>query len=186
MTTQSENEALTRVGPEAPMGRLMRRYWMPACLSSEIVAGGAPMRLMLLGAKLIAFRSPDGSVGILDHMCPHRCASLFLGRNEEGGIRCVYHGWKFDRDGNCLETPNIPAEMDIRARIKARAYPAVERNGVIWAYLGEGAPPPLPSIEAQLLAGHDVRISCSFRRCNWLQVLEGEIDTSHFGFLHGG
>lgn len=182
-----DNTLLTRIGPGTPMGALMREYWTPACLASELVAGGAPMRLMLLGEKLIAFRSPDGSVGIMDHACPHRCASLFYGRNEEGGIRCVYHGWKFAADGQCLEQPNVPPENRFEKRLKARAYPAVERGGVIWAYLGtRQTPPPLTAIEATLLDAGEVRISCSLRQCNYLQVLEGEIDTSHFGFLHGG
>ncbi|HZU62365.1 MAG TPA: Rieske 2Fe-2S domain-containing protein [Novosphingobium sp.] len=182
-----DNTLLTRIGPGTPMGALMRAYWTPACLSAELVAGGAPMRLMLLGEKLIAFRSPDGSVGIMDHACPHRCASLFYGRNEEGGIRCVYHGWKFAADGQCLEQPNVPVENRFEKRLKARAYRVVEAGGVVWAYLGEREThPPMTAIEATLLDAADVRLTCSLRRCNYLQVLEGEIDTSHFGFLHGG
>ncbi len=103
MTSHSENELLTRVGPGTPMGTLMRQFWLPACLSAELAAAGDPLRLMLLGEKLIAFRDSAGEIGVLDHRCPHRCASLFFGRNEEGGLRCVYHGWKFDVAGNCLE-----------------------------------------------------------------------------------
>lgn len=181
-----DNARLTEVGPGTPMGALMRRYWLPACLSLELQPGGAPLRLALMGEGLVAFRGPDGAVGVLDHACPHRRASLFLGRNEAGGLRCVYHGWKFAPSGACLETPNLPPEMDIRDRVRAPAYPAAERHGVVWAYLGEGEPPPLPAIEALLLPEAEVKLSCSFRACNWLQVLEGEIDTSHFGFLHSG
>lgn len=183
----AENERLTRVGPGTPMGELMREHWLPACLACELAPGGAPLRLMLLGEKLVAFRGPDGRVGVLDHACPHRCASLFLGRNEEGGLRCVYHGWKFAPDGACLEQPNVPSQFAFADRVSARAYPAVERNGVIWTYMGARTePPPLTAIEAMLLPEAEVRLSCAIRNCNYLQVLEGEIDTSHFGFLHGG
>jgi phenylpropionate dioxygenase-like ring-hydroxylating dioxygenase large terminal subunit len=118
MTTAAENELLTRVGPGTPMGELMRQYWLPACLSSELVTDGDPLRLMLLGERLIAFRDSTGGVGVLDHRCPHRCASLFFGRNEEGGLRCVYHGWKFDAAGNYLEMPNLPADQDFRHKVK--------------------------------------------------------------------
>src|SRR5690348_13333686 len=118
MTTAIENELLTRTGPGTPMGRFMREYWVPACLSSELVAGGVPMRLMLLGEKLIAFRTGEGRVGIMDHRCPHRCASLFFGRSEADGLRCVYHGWKFDADGNCIDMPNVPADQDFKDKVK--------------------------------------------------------------------
>ncbi len=183
----ADNALLTQVGPSTPMGELMREYWLPACLARELEPGGEPMRLMLLGEKLVAFRTPEGEVGIMDHACPHRCASLFYGRNESGGLRCVYHGWKFAPDGQCLEQPNVPPENSFAKRLKANAYPCVERNGVIWAYMGKReTPPPLTGIEATLLPEGEVRLSCSLRRCNYLQVLEGEIDTSHFGFLHGG
>ena len=186
MTTPEENTRLTRVGKGTPMGSLMRRYWTPACIATELVAGGAPVRIALLGERLVGFRSPDGTVGIFDQACPHRCASLFLGRNEEGGLRCVYHGWKFDTSGKCVDAPNLPPDFQVADRVRARAYPTLELGGVIWAYLGEGDPPPPPAIEALLLPADQVRVSASFRRCNWLQVLEGDIDTSHFGFLHSG
>lgn len=183
----SVNELLTQIGPGTPMGSLMREYWIPACLASELEAGGAPMRLMLLGEKLVAFRTPEGEIGIMDHACPHRCASLFYGRNEPGGLRCVYHGWKYAPDGQCLEQPNVPAEKSFADRLKAPAYPVKEINGVVWTYMGRReTPPPFTGIEATLLPEADVRLSCSLRQCNYLQVLEGEIDTSHFGFLHGG
>lgn len=130
----------------------MRQYWLPAAASRELVTGGAPLRVMLLGEKLIAFRDSSGKVGVMDHRCPHRCASLFYGRNEEGGIRCVYHGWKFDIDGNCLEMPNVPPEYDYREKVKAKSYKATERNGLIWVYMGSRAQPPaLPALEPALL-----------------------------------
>ncbi|MBL8551291.1 MAG: Rieske 2Fe-2S domain-containing protein [Hyphomonadaceae bacterium] len=182
-----ENETLTRVGPGTPMGELMRQYWLPACKSSEIAAGGAPLRLMLLGEKLIAFRDHEGRVGVMDHRCPHRCASLFFARNEEGGLRCVYHGWKFDVTGKCLDMPNVPADRAFADRVRAKAYPAFERAGIVWTYMGarESAPPP-PAIEATLLPEAELRVTLTMRECNWLQALEGDIDTGHFGFLHMG
>ncbi len=146
MALQSDNELLARTDPRTGMGQLMRRYWIPACLSSELPVEGAPMRLMLLGEKLIAFRDTGGRVGILEHQCPHRCASLFFGRNEEGGLRCVYHGWKFAVDGTCLDMPNIPEDWP-RPAIQAKSYPVAERNGVVWTYMGSReVPPPLPEI----------------------------------------
>src|SRR6202050_647154 len=149
MTTPSENEFLTRVGPGTPMGALLRQYWTPACLSSELVADGDPLRLALLGEKLIAFRDSAGRIGIFDHRCPHRCASLFFGRNEEGGLRCAYHGWKFDTAGNCLDMPNLPDGDEHRHKVTARVYKAAERNGLFYVYMGERAEaPPLPEMEA--------------------------------------
>jgi phenylpropionate dioxygenase-like ring-hydroxylating dioxygenase large terminal subunit len=169
------------------MGELMRQYWVPAALSSELAPDGDPMRLMLLGEKLIAFRDTAGKVGIMDHRCPHRCASLFFGRNEEGGIRCVYHGWKFDAEGRCTDMPNLPAHQDFKEKVRARAYPVQERNGLIWVYMGKAAKaPPLPELEATLLPPEDVQLFCIQRECNWLQALEGDIDTSHFSWLHYG
>jgi phthalate 4,5-dioxygenase len=187
MTTAAESELLTRVGPGTPMGSFMREYWIPAALSSELVAGAPPTRLMLLGEKLVAFRDSRGRVGILDHRCPHRCASLFLGRNEEAGLRCAYHGWKFDVDGNCLEMPNVPPAKAFPQRVKAKAYPTVERNGLVWAYMGtREQAPPLPCFEAVMLPRDECNLFMVQRKCNWLQALEGDIDTSHFSFLHMG
>jgi len=185
---RKDSEDLVRVGPGTVMGKMMRQYWLPAAMSSELERDGAPMRLMLLGEQLIAFRDSSGRVGIMDHKCPHRCASLFLGRNEENGIRCVYHGWKYDADGNCVDTPNIAGDSDFKRHIKAKAYKTAERNGLVWVYMGERqeAPPPLPAIEATLLPESEVQIVFAQRECNWLQALEGDIDTSHFGFLHAG
>jgi phenylpropionate dioxygenase-like ring-hydroxylating dioxygenase large terminal subunit len=169
------------------MGTIMRRYWIPAALSTELRADGDPVRLMLLGEKLIAFRATDGKVGVMDHRCPHRCASLFYGRNEEGGLRCIYHGWKYDAEGKCLDMPNVPAHQDFKHRIHAKAYKTVERNGLIWVYMGDqGNIPSLPEIEAVLLPPEKVEFNFAQRSCNWLQALEADIDTSHVDFLHGG
>jgi len=133
----SDSTDLTRVGPGTVMGSFMRQYWLPACLSSEVTADGDPLRLMILCEKLVAFRDSAGRVGIMDHRCPHRCASLFMGRNEENGIRCVYHGWKFDVDGNCVDMPSVPARMDFKDKVHAKAYKTHEANGLIWVYMGD-------------------------------------------------
>ena len=187
MTTAEESRILTRVGPGTPMGSLMREYWIPAAASSELKVDGEPIRLMLLGEKLIAFRDSSGRVGVMDHRCPHRCASLFFGRNEENGIRCAYHGWKFDVDGNCTSMANVPPHQDFKHRVNVKAYPAVERNGLVWTYMGSRkVPPPLPCFEAVMLPEVERNMFFVQRECNWLQGLEGDIDTSHFGFLHAG
>jgi phthalate 4,5-dioxygenase oxygenase subunit len=187
VTSRKDGEELTRIGPGTVMGALMRQYWLPAAMSKELEPDGPPMRLLLLGERLIAFRDSAGRVGVMDHRCPHRCASLFLGRNEEGGIRCVYHGWKFDAAGNCTDMPNLPPRQDYKDKVKAKAYRVAERNGLVWVYMGESEEaPPLPLIEASLLPEADLQIVFAQRECNWLQALEGDIDTSHFGFLHAG
>ncbi len=187
MPTAQDSELLTRVGPGTPMGNLMREYWLPACKSAEVKADGAPLRLVLLGEKLIAWRDSAGRIGVMDHRCPHRRASLFFGRNEEGGLRCVYHGWKFDVAGKCLDMPNVPPQYAFRDKAGAKAYKAEERNGMVWVYMGaRETAPPLPSFEAALLPEAELNSFWVQRECNWLQALEGDIDTSHLGFLHDG
>jgi phenylpropionate dioxygenase-like ring-hydroxylating dioxygenase large terminal subunit len=169
------------------MGQLLREYWIPACSSAELEPDAPPMRLMLLGEKLVAFRDSAGRVGIMDHRCPHRCASLFFGRNEEGGLRCVYHGWKYDVTGQCLEMPNVPPQHAFADKVKAHAYKTAERNGIVYCYMGvRHEAPPLPVMEALLLPEGETRITWAQRECHWLQALEGDIDTSHVGFLHEG
>ena len=186
MSKATDGIELTRVGEGTVMGDLMRCYWIPALMSSELVRDGAPVRLMLLGEKLIAFRDSAGRVGVMDHRCPHRCASLFLGRNEEEGIRCIYHGWKFDVAGNCVDMPSLPPP-GFKEKVKAKAYKVVERAGVVWVYMGTRAEaPPLPAFEILDLPEDEVKVTFIQRDCNYLQALEGEIDTSHFGFLHAG
>lgn len=185
---RSDSAELVHVGPGSVMGEFMRQFWLPALMTSELQADGDPLRLMLLGERLIAFRDSAGRVGIMDQRCPHRCASLFLGRNEAQGIRCAYHGWKFDVEGRCVDMPNVPPEQDFKHKVHARAYRTAERHGLVWVYMGALAesaePPPLPLIEANLAEGAE--IWCLQRDCNWLQALEGDIDTSHVGFLHLG
>jgi phthalate 4,5-dioxygenase len=188
MLSREENELISRVGPGTPMGNLMRQYWLPAMVSSELPTPDCdPVRLKLLGEKLIAFRDSNGQVGLLANNCPHRGASLFFGRNEESGLRCVYHGWKFDVEGSCIDMPNEPAESDFRTRVRAVAYPTRERGGVVWAYLGpRPQPPPLPDLEPNMRTDLDLSVYVSQQESNWLQVLEGDIDTVHAGFLHSG
>ena len=142
---------------------------------------------MILGEKLIAFRDSAGRVGVMDHRCPHRCASLFLGRNEEGGLRCLYHGWKYDVTGQCVDMPSVPAEQDFKHKVRAKAYRTTERAGVIWVYMGERAEaPPLPALQILDAPDDEINVGFVMRECNYLQALEGEIDTAHFGYLHAG
>jgi phenylpropionate dioxygenase-like ring-hydroxylating dioxygenase large terminal subunit len=187
MLTQTENNDLTRVGRGTPMGNFMRAFWIPACKSVELQVDANPMRLMLLGEKLIAFRDTEGRVGIFDHRCPHRCASFFFGRNEEGGIRCGYHGWKFDVTGKCLDQPNLPVANRHLSGNKATAYRTAERGGLVFVYMGNReVAPPLPDIEALFGPVSAEGIALTQRECNWLQNLEADLDTSHLGFLHMG
>src|ERR1700726_1982602 len=169
MTSERESRELTQVGPGTVMGDLMRRYWLPAARSSELERDGAPVRLMLLGEKLIAFRDSAGRVGVMDHRCPHRCASLFLGRNEEGGIRCIYHGWKYDVAGNCVDMPSVPPHQDFKDKVKAKAYRTVERAGLVWVYMGARAEPQLPALEILAVPEDEISVSLIQRDCNYLQ-----------------
>src|SRR5690348_15739962 len=136
MLSREQSRLIVRVGPGTPMGSALRAYWLPAVLSDEVEPDGTPLRVRLLGEDLIAFRDTSGAVGLVAHNCPHRGASLFFGRNEEGGLRCVYHGWKFAADGECLDMPNEPPESGFRQKVRAVSYVTRERNGVVWAYLG--------------------------------------------------
>jgi phenylpropionate dioxygenase-like ring-hydroxylating dioxygenase large terminal subunit len=186
MLSAEDNDLVCRVGPGTKMGNLMRQYWIPGILSTELPGPDcAPLRVKLLGEELIAFRDTSGRVGVVANSCPHRGASMFFGRNEEDGLRCVYHGWKFDVTGACVDMPSEPAESNFKSKVRAKAYPCVERNGAVWVYMGPKAvPPPLPDIEATLAEGyHTIAIEHDH---NWLQVLEGTIDTIHAGFLHWG
>jgi phthalate 4,5-dioxygenase oxygenase subunit len=188
MLSAKDNEYLCRIGPGTPMGNLMRQYWLPAIRSDELAAPDCPpLRVKLLGEELIGFRTSSGKVGLVPNSCPHRGASLFFGRNEEEGLRCVYHGWKFDTSGACVDMPSEPVESNFKNKVRARAYPTHERNGIIWAYMGpRDVPPPLPDIEASLACSGAHEISVLHRPCNWMQGWEGEMDTVHAAFLHGG
>jgi phthalate 4,5-dioxygenase len=187
MLSKEENELLTRVGPGTPMGNLLRRYWVPACLSSELPdAGGAPVRVRLLGEDLVAFRDRDGRVGLLQEACPHRGASLYFGRNEVGddcGLRCVYHGWMFDTTGQCTDMPSEPRPF--AERIKAKAYPIQESGGLAWAYLGpEETMTPLPDYQTKGPEETAIPARKYLSDANWVQVMEGVLDTAHISYLH--
>ncbi len=187
MLSQAENDMLTKVGPGTQMGALLRRFWFPACLSEELAEPDcAPVRLRLLGEDLVAFRDSSGKVGIVDAYCPHRRAGLFFGRNEEGGIRCVYHGWKFATDGACLERPCEPGDsVQARSAIRLNAYRTREAGGAIWIYMGPAElEPEFPAFEwASLPPGRRTLIK-RLQQCNWAQAVEGGIDSSHISFLH--
>ncbi len=190
MLTQAQNDTLTQTGPGTPMGALFRRFWVPVLLSRELPeADGPPVRVTVMGENLIAFRDSAGRVGLIEPRCPHRGASLFFGRNEEGGIRCVYHGWKFDVDGRCLEIPTMEQDNaaydGLCARAGIVAYPTREWGECIWAYLGPAeAMPPLPELEFTLAPETHRYVSKKLQECNWAQAAEGAIDTAHFSFLH--
>ena len=186
MLTPEENELLCRVGPDTPMGNMMREYWFPGLQSIELPEPDCPpVRIKLLGEELIAFRDSNNNVGLIDNYCPHRRASLFFGRNEEEGLRCVYHGWKFDVNGNCVDMPSEPAESNFKDKVRIKTYRTYERNGIIWVYMGaREIPPALPELEGNM---HDnYSITVLHRNCNWMQGLEGEMDTVHVTFLHLG
>ena len=186
MLSAEENQMLTRVTAGTPMGELMRRFWIPALLAEEVAErDGKPARVLLLGERLVAFRDTEGRVGLLEEQCPHRRASLALGANECGGLRCLYHGWKFDVNGNCLDTPAEPANSTLKTRVRAVSYPTVERGGVIWAYMGpQDYVPPFPDFEwLNMPPGHCEAFKVQ-EDCNYAQAVEGTIDTAHAGILH--
>jgi phthalate 4,5-dioxygenase len=186
MLTREQNDLLTRVEGAAPMGGIMRSHWLPVCLSEEVAEkDGAPVKSRLVGEDLVAFRDSNGKLGVLDEHCPHRGASLVFGRNEECGLRCLYHGWKFDVDGNILEMSSEPDGAALKQSLRQRAYPAREAGGFVWAWLGpkekmrEFQPPawaPVPGIQYAIVKMHAA--------CNWAQVLEGSIDSAHSSSLH--
>ncbi len=188
MLSAHENELLTRVGAGAPMGALMRRYWIPAAFSHQIEKpDSAPVRVKLLGEKLVAFRDSKGRVGLVDERCPHRTASMYFGRNEECGLRCVYHGWKFDVDGDCVDLPSEPPDSTLQRKVKIKAYPCLERGGVVWTYMGPAElKPEFPDLEWTRLPASHRYVSRHVQECNWLQGFEGGFDTSHLSFLHAG
>ena len=184
---QQDNELLTQTDAGTPMGEMIRQYWIPAMKSEDLEVDAPPIRLRLLGENLIAFRTTSGKVGIFEHHCPHRCASLYYGRNEGDGIRCVYHGWKFDANGQCVETPTEAADSDFKNQVRATAYTTRERGGVVWVFMGKSEKlPDLPDFEANQLPEGARWVKCGLRECNWLQALEGDIDTAHLSFLHLG
>jgi phthalate 4,5-dioxygenase len=185
MLTHADNELLCRVGPGTAMGDYFRRFWLPACLAVEVAPDGPPLRTRILGEDLLIFRATDGTVGLVGDHCPHRGASLFFGRNEEGGLRCVYHGWKFDVAGACIDMPNEPPESDFKSKVRAIAYPCQEWGGLVWTYMGPtDRSPQLPQLEWACVPPDHRRLGRWIHQASWLQVLEGDIDSSHSMFLH--
>jgi phthalate 4,5-dioxygenase len=188
MLRKEQNDLLTQTGPETPMGKLFRRYWLPALLSEQLQEpDGEPVRLQLLGEKMVAFRDSQGRLGAIDEFCAHRGVSLWFGRNEESGLRCPYHGWKYDITGQCVEVPSEASESGYCSRIKLKGYPLAERGGVIWIYMGPAEhQPPLPEYEFATVPASQSYMSKRLQECNWLQAMEGGIDSSHVSWLHSG
>jgi phthalate 4,5-dioxygenase oxygenase subunit len=191
MLKREINELLTRTGPGTPTGELFRQYWLPALLAEELPEpGGPPVRVKLLGERLIAFRDRDGRYGLIDEFCAHRGASLWFGNNETGdgatpGLRCAYHGWKYDVTGQCLEVPSEPDNSTFCAKVRLTAYPLVKVGDILWAHLGDPAHrPALPEFEFAHVPPDQTYTSKRWQECNWLQALEGGIDSSHVSWLH--
>src|SRR6266852_144197 len=188
MFAAERNELLTRVGRGTPVGELFRRYWLPALLGEELPGPDCPpVRVKLLGECLIAFRDTQGRLGLIEEFCAHRGVSLWFGRNEENGIRCPYHGWKYDVTGQCVDLPSEPEESGFRKNVKLKSYPCIEKAGIVWAYLGPPAlQPPPPALEWAEVAPEQRFVSKRLQECNFLQAMEGGIDSSHVSWLHGG
>jgi phthalate 4,5-dioxygenase len=188
MLSREDNELLARVGPGTPTGALYRRYWIPALLSEEIREPDCPpVRVKLLGEDLLAFRDTNGRVGLIDEYCSHRRAPLFYGRNEECGLRCIYHGWKYDVEGNILETPAEPPQSTLKDHVRHTAYPCREAAGVVFTYMGPKEKMPLlPNFDWMTVPPAHVGVTKFFLDCNYLQAIEGDCDTAHVGYLHLG
>ena len=187
MLSAADNETLVRTGPGTPMGVLFRDFWIPVCLSAELSEPDGPqVRVNVLGEALLAFRATDGRIGLIDRRCPHRGADLFYGRNEAGGVRCAFHGWKFDADGRCVDAPTLEPEHFRRLGEKTcvPAYTTREWGGFVWAYLGPQPAPALPMMEFALVPSSHRYVSKKLQECNWAQAAEGAVDTAHFSFLH--
>ena len=186
MLSAADNEILTRTGPGTPMGEYFRRFWQPVALSRELEADGPPLRLRVLGERLLAFRDSTGRAGVIDPACAHRGADLFFGRNEDGGLRCIYHGWKYDVEGRCVDMPIVPPDAAYHGKIAIKAYPAREFGEMVWAYLGpaQHMPPELPQLEFAVVPASHRYVSKRLQECNWAQSAEGGVDTAHFSFLH--
>lgn len=187
MLSREDNDLLMKVGPGTPMGDMMREYWVPAVRSAALVADGKPERVRLFGENYVAFRATDGRVGVIDEACPHRCASMALARNEENGLRCIFHGWKVNVEGTLVDAPTEPADRKERfvANAPKRHHPVRESGGLVWVYLGKRSEPPrFPAFEFTGLDAAQVEPLRGIMRCNWLQALEAALDSAHVGFLH--
>jgi nitrite reductase/ring-hydroxylating ferredoxin subunit len=186
MLSREDNERITRTNAGTPMGEAFRRYWIPAALSTELPqADGAPIRVRLLGEDLVAFRDTSGNVGLVTAFCPHRRAPMFFGRNEEHGLRCVYHGWKFDRSGACVDMPSEPPDSLFKTKVAIASYPTWEGGGMLWTYMGPPEKqPPLPDYELVRVPPTHRFTSKTLQHCNYLQGLEGGLDSSHATIMH--
>lgn len=187
MLNARDNDLVTRVNPGAPLHDFMRKHWLPGLRAAALEAGGAPVKVRLLGQDYVAFRSPDGQLGFVDERCPHRCASLSVARNEEGGLRCIFHGWKFGMNGELLDAPTefVEHQAALAKRTRVRAYPIREAGGLAWVYLGDEAEaPPLPAFEFLSLPDDQVDVRIARLPVNWLQNLESVLDSAHLGYLH--
>ena len=186
MLSNEDNIRLTRVSRGTPMGELMRRYWQPIVLSSEVPTPDCPpVRARILGEDLIVFRDTNGKVGVVDAYCPHRRAPMFYGRNEDCGLRCVYHGWKFDVTGQCTDLPTEPASSKMKDHVKIAAYPTYEKAEIVWAYMGpKDQMPAPPNYEWMRAPSTHLHVTKTYEHCNWLQALEGGLDTAHSSYLH--
>jgi len=188
MLSREENELLTNVSDDAPMGAALRRYWFPALLSEELAEpDGTPIPVRLLGEDLVAWRDTAGRIGLMDERCPHRLASMTIGRNEDCALTCIYHGWKFDVTGACLDMPTEPPGYNFRNRIRIKAYPTHEAGGIIWTYMGPPElQPPFPAYAFTALPREQCAVVKIGIRANYLQTVEGAIDSAHSWFLHRG
>jgi phenylpropionate dioxygenase-like ring-hydroxylating dioxygenase large terminal subunit len=187
MLSHEDNELLVRTGSGTPMGDMLREYWVPACRAAKLEAGGAPEPVRLFGENFVAFRNADGSVGFLAEGCPHRCASLLLARNEGDGLRCIFHGWKFNGAGQCIDAPTEPEDKraEFAKGVPVRHHPVREAGALIWVYLGAKAePPPFPDFEFTQLPASHVAPRRGIIKTNWLQGLEALLDSAHVTFLH--
>src|SRR5919201_5426701 len=186
MLSHEDNDILCRVGPGTPMGNLLRRYWTPAALSSELRESDCvPLRVRLLGENLVAFRDTEGKVGLVAENCPHRGASMFFGRNEECGLRCPYHGWKFDTEGNCVDMPSEPPTSTFKYRVKIPSYPVHESGGIIWTYMGpRDKMTPCRDFGTETLPEKHLYARKQHTTCNWVQAMEGNFDSAHISWLH--
>lgn len=192
MLSREDNDCLTQTNADKPMGQYFRRFWQPVALSEQLPeADGTPLKVTIMGEELVAFRDTKGRVGLIDAYCPHRRAHMYYGRNEECGLRCVYHGWKFDVDGKAVDLPNVPPGRALHETVRIKAYPTREYGDIVWAYMGPaveklpgGKLPELPMMEFGQVAPESRYVMKQYLDCNWAQIMEGDLDTSHFSFLH--
>ena len=186
MLSAADNEILVRTNAGTPMGEYFRRYWLPVALSKEMPAPDSPpIRVKVMGEELVAFRDTNGRVGLIESRCAHRGTSLFFGRNEECGLRCVHHGWKYDVEGKCVDMPNVEPDAGMRGKISIKAYLTREFGEMVWAYLGpREVMPELPQLEHGMLSAPHCYVTKRLQQCNWAQSMDGAVDTAHFSFLH--